>query len=147
MKKNYLILLLFFLGTLTTFSQDMKVKGKVSDSKGNALPGANVIIKGSTLVFSYLGFVEQEIKVASNVLNVVLKAEVDNKLNEVVVTAFGMSKKAKSLAYSSQQISTKDIQTSGQTNIMEALQGMVSGVNINKASGGAGGGFIRCWKQ
>lgn len=161
MKKNYLILLLFFLGTLVSISQEIKIKGKVSDNNGNALPGANVTVKGSkkgvatdfdgnyqieaskgsTLVFSYLGFVEQEIKVASNVLNVVLKAEVDNKLNEVVVTAFGMSKKAKSLAYSSQQISTKDIQTSGQTNIMEALQGMVSGVNINKASGGAGGGL------
>ncbi len=76
MKKRYLILLLFFFGILTNYSQNIIVKGKVSDAQGLALPGANVSLKGtksavatdidgnyqieaskgSTLVFSYIGF-------------------------------------------------------------------------------------------
>lgn len=161
MKKKYLILLLFFFGVFLTYSQNATVKGKVSDNNGNVLPGTNISLKGTksavsadlegnyqieapmggTLIFSYIGFSNREIKVSSLTLNVTLKEDSENKLDEVVVTAFGMTKKAKSLAYASQQINTKDIETSGQNNVMEALQGMVSGVSITKASGGAGGGL------
>ena len=45
MKKKSLILLLFFFGFLTTYSQDSTVKGKVSDNTGIGLPGANIAIK------------------------------------------------------------------------------------------------------
>ena len=47
MKKKYLILLLFFLGILTSYSQNILVKGKVSDANGLSLPGANVSVKGT----------------------------------------------------------------------------------------------------
>ena len=117
MKKRYLILLLFFVGILAGYSQNITVKGKVSDSQGLPLPGANVSLKGTTsavatdidgkyqieaskgaaLVFSFIGFSNQEIKVSGNTLNVSLKEDVENKLEEVVVTAMGIKNKSKSL--------------------------------------------------
>lgn len=161
MKKKYFVLLLFFFGIITTYSQNITVKGKVSDNNGLPLPGANVSIKGTKLavstdldgnyqiaaskggilVFSYIGFSNQEIKVSGDVLNITLKEGEGNKLEEVVVTAFGVTKKAKSLGYTTQQVFAKDLKTAGQTNVMEALQGMVSGVSITKSSGAAGGGI------
>ena len=158
MKKNYLILLLFIFGTLTTFSQDMKVKGKVSDSKGNALPGANVIIKGSkkgvatdfdgnyqistpkgaTLIFSYLGFADQEISVKSDVLNVMLKEGEGNRLNEVVVGAFGIGRSKLSLGYATQGVKGADIAETQRENFVNALQGRSAGLTVTSTSGAPG---------
>lgn len=160
MKKNYLILLLFFFGVITSYSQNYTVKGKVSDNNGMELPGANISIKGTkvgistdidgnyqieaskgaTLVFSYIGYSTQEIKVSSNVLNVSLKENSENKLEEVVITAMGIKSKSKSLGYANQTIKAADIERPGQLNALEALQGSVSGVTISKTSGEAGGG-------
>ena len=160
MKKRYLILLLFFFGILTNYSQNIIVKGKVSDAQGLALPGANVSLKGTksavatdidgnyqieaskggTLVFSYIGFLNQEIKVTGNSLNVILKENGENKLEEVVVTAMGIRSKSKSLGYANQTIKAADVERPGQLNALESLQGSVSGVTISKTSGEAGGG-------
>ena len=160
MKKNYLILLLFFFGVITSYSQNYTVKGKVSDNNGMELPGANISIKGTkvgistdidgnyqieaskgaTLVFSYIGYSTQEIKVSSNVLNVSLKENSENKLEEVVITAMGIKSKSKSLGYANQTIKAADVERPGQLNALEALQGSVSGVTISKTSGEAGGG-------
>ena len=91
MKKKYLILLLFFVGMLTSYSQDITVKGKVSDTNGNSLPGVNVLVKGTKsgsstggdgsysikaqkgaiLEFSFIGFETKEVKVNGVSLNVV----------------------------------------------------------------------------
>mgnify|MGYP003509669706 FL=1 len=93
MKKKSLILLVFFFGFLTTYSQDGTIKGKVSDNTGIGLPGANIAIKGTksvvstdldgnfqikatrgnVLVVSYIGFANQEVTVSGNTLNVVLR--------------------------------------------------------------------------
>jgi TonB-linked SusC/RagA family outer membrane protein len=151
---------LLVFGTLTSFSQEIKIKGKVSDNNGIALPAANISIKGtkkgvtsdfdgnyqiaaskgSTLVFSYIGFASQEIVVSSTIVNCFLKPEDNNKLNEVVVTAMGISNKSKSLGYASQTIKAADVERPGQFNALQALQGSVSGVTISKTSGEAGGG-------
>jgi len=160
MKKKYLILLLFFFGILTTYSQNITVKGKVSDAQGLPLPGANVSLKGTksavatdidgkyqieaqkgaTLMFSYIGFSNQEIKVTGSILNVILKENGENKLEEVVVTAMGIKNKTKSLGYANQTIKAADVERPGQLNALQALQGSVSGVTISKTSGEAGGG-------
>ena len=158
MKKNYLILLLFIFGTLTVFSQEMKVKGKVSDNKGNALPGANIIIKGSkkgvatdfdgnyqistpkgaTLIFSYLGFADQEISVKSDVLNVMLKEGEGNRLNEVVVGAFGIGRSKLSLGYATQGVKGADIAETQRENFVNALQGRIAGLTVTSTSGAPG---------
>ncbi|MCI4442687.1 MAG: SusC/RagA family TonB-linked outer membrane protein [Lentimicrobium sp.] len=160
MKKKYLILLLFFVGILSNYSQNITVKGKVSDAAGLPLPGANVSLKGNksaiatdidgnyqieaskgaTLVFSYIGFSNQEIKVTGSSLNVILKENGENKLEEVVVTAMGIRNKTKSLGYANQTIKAADVERPGQLNALQALQGSVSGVTISKTSGEAGGG-------
>ncbi len=160
MKKKSLILLLFFVGLLTSYSQEITVKGKVSDAQGLPLPGANVSIKGTnsgvatdidgkyqieaskgaTLVFSFIGFSNQEIKVSGSALNVSLKEGGENKLEEVVVTAMGIKNKSKSLGYANQTIKAADVERPGQLNALQALQGSVSGVTISKTSGEAGGG-------
>ncbi len=160
MKKKNLILLLFFFGILMTYSQNITVKGKVSDAQGLPLPGANVSLKGTksaiatdidgnyqieaskgaALVFSYIGFSNQEIKVSGSTLNVTLNEDGENKLEEVVVTAMGIKNKTKSLGYANQTIKAADVERPGQLNALESLQGSVSGVTISKTSGEAGGG-------
>lgn len=160
MKKNYLILLVFLLGILTSYSQNITVKGKVTDVQGLPLPGANVSLKGTksavatdidgnyqieaqkgaTLVFSFIGFSNQEVKIVGNTHNVTLKEGEDNKLEEVVVTAMGIKNKTKSLGYASQSLKAADIERPGQLNALQSLQGSVSGVTISKTSGEAGGG-------
>jgi len=160
MKKKYLILLLFFAGILSSYSQSITVKGKVSDANGLSLPGANVSVKGTKsavatdmdgnyeigaskgaiLVFSFIGFLNQEVKVSGNTLNVKLKEGGETNLEEVVVTAMGISNKSKSLGYANQTIKAADVERPGQLNALQALQGSVSGVTISKTSGEAGGG-------
>jgi TonB-linked SusC/RagA family outer membrane protein len=160
MKKKYLILLLFFFGIITSYSQNITVKGKVSDAKALPLLGANVSLKGSkttvatdmdgnyqieaskgaTLIFSYIGFISQDLKVSGSTLSVSLKEDTETKLDEVVVTAMGISSKSKSLGYANQTIKAADIERPGQLNALQALQGSISGVTISKTSGEAGGG-------
>ncbi|SEA17243.1 TonB-linked outer membrane protein, SusC/RagA family [Flavobacterium gillisiae] len=160
MKKKYLILLLLFLGIITSYSQNTTVKGKVTDAKGLPLPGANVNLKGSkstvatdmdgtyqiqasngaSLIFSYIGFKNQEIKVSGNTINASLKEDTETKLDEVVVTAMGIKNKTKSLGYANQTIKASDIERPGQLNALQSLQGSISGVTISKTSGEAGGG-------
>ncbi len=162
MKNKFLLFLSFILyGYSISYSQSITVKGKITDNNGQSLFGVNIknkqsnkgvssdaggvynidAKKGDVLVFSYIGFATQEQNVSGSTMNILLKESEGKKLDEVVVTAFGVSKKSKTLAYSSQQIKTKDLKTTGQTNILEAIQGQVSGVNISRASGGAGGGI------
>ncbi|MES2795957.1 MAG: carboxypeptidase-like regulatory domain-containing protein, partial [Bacteroidota bacterium] len=98
------------------FGQEKSVTGKVISSEdGTPLPGVSVAIKGTTkgsttngegvynvtvspnatLVFSFLGFDKQEIKVGnSNLINVSLQTDISN-LNEVVVIGYGVQKKSK----------------------------------------------------
>jgi len=160
MKKKYVILLLFFVGILSSYSQNITVKGKVSDANGLSLPGANVSVKGTksavatdmdgnyeiatskgaTLVFSFIGFSNLEVKVTGSTLNVKLKEGGETNLEEVVVTAMGISNKTKSLGYANQTIKAADVERPGQLNALQALQGSVSGVTISKTSGEAGGG-------
>lgn len=160
MEKFYVILLLCFFGIFTTYSQSFVVKGVVLDNNGLPLPSANVSVKGTksavetdldgkyeivaskgaTLVFSYIGFTSYESKISSSTLNVTLKVSSENTLNEVVVTAMGISSKSKSLGYANQTIKASDVDRPGQLNSLESLQGSVSGVTISKTSGEAGGG-------
>ncbi len=143
-------------------AQQRVVSGTVTSADDNApLPGVNVVVKGttngtvtdingnysmnasdeaSTLVFSFIGFISQDVEIGSRTsINVILQTDV-SQLNEVVVTGLGISREKKALGYSVEQISGKDIQASGQTNIVSALQGRISGVNIQNSSGAPGAG-------
>ncbi|WP_159018740.1 SusC/RagA family TonB-linked outer membrane protein [Algibacter sp. L3A6] len=159
-KKTTLNFLFFFATTFSLlFSQNYNVKGVVTDASGMSLPGVNIKIKGTNsgastnfdglynlkathgdiLVFSFLGFTTKEAAVTGEKLDVTLTEDAGN-LDEVVITAFGVVKKQKSLGYSVTQVDAEDVNLVGQTNALEALQGQVAGVQISRTSGSAGGG-------
>ena len=152
-----LTLLLAFVVQFT-FAQEKTITGTVTDESG-PLPGVSIIIKGTTsgtetdfdgkytitskvgdvLVFSFVGMKSQEQTVGiANTINVVLEA--DNVLDEVVVTAYGIKKEKRSVGYAVQEVKAEAITNSGASNVLDALSGKSSGVQITRSSGSAGGG-------
>ncbi|MGC1631347.1 MAG: carboxypeptidase-like regulatory domain-containing protein, partial [Gelidibacter sp.] len=142
-----------------------QVKGVVSDSEGQPMIGANVIEKGTTngtqtdfdgnyvinvpsdaiLVFSYVGFKAKEIPVANQtIINIKLEEDAA-MLEEVVVTALGISREKKSLGYATQEVSGEDVNRVPTDNVVNALSGKVSGVQIKNNSnlGGSSNVIIR----
>jgi TonB-linked SusC/RagA family outer membrane protein len=138
------------------YSQTLPVKGKVLDTKGAPVPGATVKIKGSakgtttsvdgsfvlqapsnaTIVISAVGYNTQEVAGSQNIS--VRLAENNQALNEVVVTALGVKRDKRILTYSTQQIKSADIQQSKDPNLVNALDGKVSGVQVTTSSGTPG---------
>ncbi len=157
MKKKVLqmLLLAMFAFLSSNAIAQLKVSGVVKSSDGEALPGATVAVKGtttgvitdfdgnynisvpsaqSTLVFSFVGMQSQEVVVNGKpVINVAL-ASVSIGVDEVVVTALGISKEKKSLAYSVSEVKADDLVKAGNTNVMKSLDGKVSGVNLTSLS-------------
>ena len=153
---SWLLSLLFCLPVL---AQDVAVSGRVTSSDdGSTLPGVTVQVKGAsrgtttdadgnykvtvpangTLVFSYIGYTNQEAVVGNRTaINIVLKADATN-LGEVVVTALGIERDKRSLSYATQQINGDRLAQRGEPNVLNALQGKISGVQITGASGEAG---------
>ena len=136
------------------------VKGRVTDEKGEGLPGVNVLVKGTqqgtssdsngnftieapgpdaVLVFSFVGYQPREITVgSSSVLEV--KLAVDTKsLDEVVVTALGIKKEVKSVGYSVTKVEGSAFTKTRETNIGNSLAGKVAGVNVSAAATGPAG--------
>lgn len=155
MKIKYYYVLVCFLLSAISFSQEIEVKGNVS-TKNGPLPGASVIIRGlstgtqtdfdgnfslkaesnETLVISYVGFKTQEIKANKSVINVVL-IEDAAQLDEVVVVAYGTASKS-SFTGSVNQISAAEILERPLTNVLTALDGAAPGVRITPANGQPG---------
>jgi len=155
---NFLTFLLLCLFTANIYAQKQQVSGVISDVNGMFLPGVSVVLKGTTtgvttdfdgnysidvpgstsiLVFSYLGMATQEIVVGNqSTINVSLE-ESSEALNEVVVTALGISREKKSLGYSVSEVAGEEMTTVTQENALNALNGRVAGVQIN-ATGGVG---------
>ncbi len=158
MKKK---LLLIFLGSIFFFTrataQQINVTGKVASSEG-PLPGVSIKVKGSNtaaqtngdgnysikaatndvLVFTYIGYGAVERTVGSaGVINVILKPDA-NALDEVVVTAFGITRDKKALGYSAQTIQGSVIADTQRENFINALQGRVAGATITPTNGTPG---------
>ena len=163
-KFNQILMLFIALVVQISFAQEKTVSGTVSDNSG-ALPGVSVIIEGTTngvetdfdgkysikaaqgdvLVFQYLGYKTTNKKVGdSNTINVTLE-EGGEVLEEIVVTALGVSRDKKSIGYASQQVSGDDISTVKLNNVVNSLSGKVSGVQIkgNNNFGGSANFLIR----
>jgi len=150
-KLNGFLTLLLALMVQISFAQEKTVTGKVSDASG-PLPGVTVIIKGTktgtqtdfdgnysiranagaVLQFSFIGMktVDQTVG-ASNSMNIVMQEDAQS-LDEVVVTALGISREKKSLGYASQSVSGEDVSTVNSGNVTNALSGKVAGVQIKR---------------
>lgn len=156
-KFNGLLTLLLALIVQFSFAQEKTVTGNVSDASG-PLPGVTVIVKGSNtgtqtdfdgnysikaktgdiLQFSFIGMNTVDKNVgASNQINVVM-TESAQALEEVVVTALGISKEKKSLGYSTQKVEGDEVSRVKDANFVNSLSGKISGVEI-KSSGTMGG--------
>jgi TonB-linked SusC/RagA family outer membrane protein len=157
MRKLTFTLTLFLICAVQFVFAQKVVTGKVTDANdGTSLPGVNVSIKGTnqgittgasgeyslripanakTLVFSFVGYEKQEVPVQStSVINVQLKVSAVS-LDEVVVTALGVSREKKSLGYSVQDVKADKLQQASNPNLMTALQGKLAGVEIMPSSG------------
>ena len=153
--------------SISAFAQN--VTGVVSDaSSGEPLPSVSVKVKGSdnaaitnfdgkytikagngaVLVFSSMGYASQEASVSGNTLNVSL-ASSTNKLDEVVVTALGISRDKKSVGYAIQEVGGAEVSKVKDANFMSSLSGKVAGVNIRQSGtmGGSANVVIRGYKS
>ncbi|MHB1197554.1 MAG: SusC/RagA family TonB-linked outer membrane protein [Lutibacter sp.] len=150
-KLNGFLTLILALMVQISFAQEKTVTGKVSDASG-PLPGVTVIIKGTktgtqtdfdgnysirantgaVLQFSFVGMktVDQTIG-ASSSINIVMQEDAQS-LEEVVVTALGISREKKSLGYASQSVGGEDVNAVKSGNVANALSGKVAGVQIKR---------------
>lgn len=163
MKKHYLVItatLLILFAAFAVKAQQVEVKGKVTDaSDGAGLPGVNILEKGTTngsltdgsgnfsikvnsdavLVFSFVGFVTQEIPVAGQtVLNVTMESDT-KQLDEIVVIGYGHQEK-KDLTGSVTAVTAKDFNRGVLTSPQDLLVGKIAGVQVTTNSGAPGGG-------
>ncbi|CDF79927.1 TonB-dependent receptor [Formosa agariphila KMM 3901] len=135
------------------------ISGTVS-AEGQVLPGAAVIIKGSTkgtstdfdgyytieaqasdvLVFSYVGYANKEVTVGTNTqIDVALEA--DNTLDEVVVIGYGTQRKS-DLTGSVSSVSAEDVNVNPVSRVDQALQGRAAGVQVTQTSGAPGAASV-----
>ncbi|MFD0989892.1 SusC/RagA family TonB-linked outer membrane protein [Mariniflexile jejuense] len=145
-----LTLLLAFVVQLT-FAQEKTISGTVSDGSGLPLPGATVLVKGTasgtstdfdgkysikakqgeTLVISFVGYTTKETKVgSSNLINVTLSEDAQS-LEEVVITAFGTQRQARSLSYAATKVTSEELTEVSTGNPLQSLSGKVAGVDIS----------------
>nr|MBZ1359317.1 SusC/RagA family TonB-linked outer membrane protein [Dyadobacter fermentans] len=139
------------------------VTGNVKDETGVGLPGVSVLVKGTqrgtssdgdgnfsleipdgevetaVLIFSFVGYTSQEVPVGNQTaVNVQLAPEA-KALNEVVVTALGIAKEKKALAYAVTEVKGAEFTQARENNIGNALTGKIAGVNATGMATGPGG--------
>ena len=156
--RNFLFFVCMVLFASTASAQVTNTTGKITDENGTPIVGASILERGTkngtlsgndgtftlktkakaSLVISSLGF-KSTMVVAASGLQVKLQSDV-NALSEVVVTALGISRDKKAIGYSAQTVNAESLAASGKTNVVDGLQGKVSGVQITATGGQAGGG-------
>ena len=110
-----------------TILEKGSAKGTVTDSEGKYT--LNLTSAQATVIFSYIGFTAQEIAVSGrSVIDVSLK-EGATSLGEVVVTALGISKEKKALAYAVSEVKGSEFTQARENNVANALTGKIAGVN------------------
>lgn len=141
------------------FAQARTITGKIVDPQGKPVSNASILIRGSrtgtssqadgtfsinvpanakALAISAIGWTEQVVDISGKSTVTISLAASDKTLSEVVVTSLGIVRDKRSLGYATQQLKADQIADRGSVNIVGALEGKVSGVNITSASGSAG---------
>lgn len=147
------------LGLSTSFAFDREITGKVTDDKGSEVAGATVTVKGTSrgtntdgsgryritvaddnavLVFSYIGYTKQEIQVGNRSVIDVRMVPGESVLQEVVVTALGISKDARKVGYAVTTVDASSFTKARETNIGNSLAGRVAGLTVKGTNSGPG---------
>ncbi|MFP4292850.1 MAG: SusC/RagA family TonB-linked outer membrane protein [Cyclobacteriaceae bacterium] len=160
LKIGMLSLVVWMLAIGDVLAQANTITGKVTSAEdGNALPGVNVIVTGTSvgtvtdidgnyrlnvpsdaesLSFSFIGLKDQVVQInGRSTINVTMQEDAQ-QLSEVVVTAIGIEQDRRKLAYSIQEIESEEITRAPQTNLVNSINGKVAGVNIVSSSGTPG---------
>ena len=162
MRSLYTLLLLGATGFFSQLQAQVTITGKVTDEKKEALIGVNIQVKNTTLggvtdlegnysldvpdaqavlVFTYTGFQTQEISVKGRTSIDVTMGEATLMINEVVVVGYGTQRKS-DLTGSVGSIKSSELQKVAASNVTQALQGKIAGVNVSSASGRPGEGPV-----
>ncbi|UOR04971.1 SusC/RagA family TonB-linked outer membrane protein [Hymenobacter aerilatus] len=135
------------------------VSGRVLDAQGQGLPGVSIRIKdtstgtvtdaegryqlsaesGQVLLFSFIGYTTQEVKVEEKSTYDVVLREDATSLNEVVVTALGIQREEKALGYAVSKLDNEALTEAKSNNWTDALSGKVAGLNLVRSGGGPAG--------
>lgn len=152
-------MLLLLLCQVPALAQSDRISGRVTGPDKLALPGVSIQVSGTTqgtvtdaegrytleapgnatLIFSYIGFANQTVNVNNRSVIDVMMTTQAKALDEVVVTALGIKREAKTLGYATATIGAEEIAVNRDTNVMSGLQGKMAGVNISTMSSGPGG--------
>ena len=157
-KRLFMFLAGLFLSIVMAVAQTQVTGTVVSGEDGEPIVGASVKVsgtktgtitdvdgkfalnvpEGTKLVVTYLGMLPKTVN-ASVSGAMKIKLDPDNKvLDEVVVTAMGITREKKALGYASQVLDAKDLNTSGTSSLASAMQGKLTGVDIRTSSGAPG---------
>ncbi len=161
MRKNSLLFLLFFVLASVVQAQSRKISGTVTDENAQPLQGATVTVKGTsvststnatgqfsfdvsanakTLVISYVGMEATELTLGTkNNYTVNMKSTVTS-LSDVLIVGYGSIKKT-DLTGAAQRITREDFLKDNPTNVLQAMQGKMAGVNVTQNDGAPGAGL------
>jgi len=155
MKKVLMLFAFLSLLSMQIFAQRTVTGMVTSAADGQGLPGVAVAVKGTslgtvtdingkytlnvpeeakTLVFSFMGYKTKEVAITGDVVNAVME-ETDIALDDVVVTALGITREKKTLAYGAQDVKAEELTMTQDANIKSAIAGKVAGVQIKTQAG------------
>jgi TonB-linked SusC/RagA family outer membrane protein len=160
--KRFLLFSALWALMASAYAQDRVISGKITSSEDNSpLPGVNVLAKGTTtgvvsdgegkyklsvpegttrLVFSFVGFLTQEVEIGGRTTIDVVLAPDTKQLSEVVVTAQGIVREKRALGYAVATVNQNAIADRPLADVGRVLQGKIAGVNITQTSGVSGTG-------
>jgi len=149
--KSCITLLTAFIFSVPLFAQEFVLKGRVTDAATKKpVSGASIVINknervtssgddgsfsitaknGDQLTISYVGFIDQSLKVTgSDFLSIEISSD-SKQLNDVIVTALGIKKEVKRLGYSVQEVKGADLLKAREPNPINGLAGKVAGLNV-----------------
>jgi TonB-dependent starch-binding outer membrane protein SusC len=158
--KLFGVTVLALLVCFTSYAQRQQVTGTVKDAAGIAMPGVNVLLKGTStgtstdsngafsmqagpddvLQISFIGYQSQEVPVGTQTtFNITIEEDLTT-LSEIVVIGYGEQKKVLNTG-ANLQVKGEDLQKLSTTNALQALQGQAAGVQITSNSGQPGSGM------
>ena len=157
--QRFLLVLALVIGSVGLAVAQRSITGTITDASGEPLIGASILVAGTTtgtvtdfdglfnlnvpegaeeLIVSYTGYATQNVPITTDDNYDIVMAE-GVQLNDVVVTALGISREEKSLGYAVSQIDGAELNQAQETNLVSSLSGRLPGAQINNNNSGLGG--------